>query len=148
MQPLKYTRSEDYPATPRKHQSMSLDSLLGTWTNTNAGGKGVAKLIVSQEHGAVYLRIFGCQFPSLIDWGKVPIETVYAKDVDSAEPMAFEANYDLGFMDVQVQANFSLGLLVLACFNIFKDQSGRQNYFSREFFRREKVHRQEQNGND
>jgi hypothetical protein len=62
--------------------------------------------------------------------------------------MAFEANYDLGFMDVQVQANFSLGLLVLACFNIFKDQSGRQNYFSREFFRREKVHRQEQNGND
>ena len=145
MQPLKYSRLEDHPALPVQQQEMSLESLLGTWTNTNSGNRGIAKLIVSEEQAGLYLRIFGYQNPYLIDWGKVPIETVYARDVNSAEPMAFEANYDLGFMDVQVQANFSLGLLVLACFNIFKDQSGRENYFSREFFCREKAGTQEQN---
>ena len=145
MQTLKYSRMEDHPALPVKQQPMSFESLVGTWTNTNVGARGIVQLIVSEEHGALYLRIFGWQSPSLIDWGQEPIETVYARDVNSAEPMAFEASYKLGFMDVQVQANFSLGLLVLACFNTFQDQSGRENYFSREFFCREKVGTQKQN---
>lgn len=139
MQPLKYSRTEDHPAAPVKQQVMSFESLQGTWTNTNAGARGIAKVIVTEEGGALYLRIFGWQSPAFIDWGQAPIETVYARDVNSAEPMAFEASYDLGFMHVQAQANFSLGLLVLACFNTFKDQSERENYFSREFFCREKT---------
>ena len=138
MQLLKHSRSEDRPTLPLKAtEPVHLETLLGVWVNTNPPGPGVTKLIVSQEAGAPYIRIFGSGSPSPIDWGKVPIETVYTKDVNSAEPMAFDARYDLGFMDVHVQANFSLGLLVLACCNTFKDGSGRSNYFSREFFHRE-----------
>jgi hypothetical protein len=143
MQSLKYSRIEDHPALPIQQQVMSVESFVGTWTNTNSGNRGIAKFIVSEEQGRLYLRIFGYQPSSFIDWGKVPIETAYARDVNSAEPMAFEANCNLGFMDVQIQANFSLGLLVLACFNTFIDQSGRANYFSREFFCREKTGTQE-----
>jgi len=139
MQLLKYTRSEDHPTLPlTEQQDLRLESLLGTWINTNPSSRDVAKLTVSQEDGVLYVRIFGSGSPSLLDWGNVPIGTVYVRDVNSAEPMAFDAQYDLGFMDILVQANFSLGLLVLACFNSFKDHSGRNNYFSRDFFHREK----------
>lgn len=139
MQPLRCSRLEDTPALPIRPQPMSFENLLGTWVNTNPGTRGIARLVVLQENGELLLRIFGYQSPSLIDWGRTLIETVYAKEVNSGEPMAFEARYDMGFMEVQVQANFSLGLLVLACFNLFKDQSGRENYFSREFFCRENA---------
>jgi hypothetical protein len=139
MQLLKCSRLEDAPALPIIPQPMSYEGLLGTWVNTNPGTRGIAKLVVSQQDRSLFLRIFGFQSPSLIDWGLTPIEAVYARDVNSGEPMAFEARYDMDFMEVQVQANFSLGLLVLACFNTFKDQSGRENYFSREFFCRESA---------
>lgn len=138
MQPLsfiKYTRQEDVSPDPRKERrSLRLDSLLGAWTNTNPSGSGIAKLIVSQDDHGPKVQIFGTGDPLPVDWGPAPINCVYAKAVDSSEPMAFDARYDLGFMDVQVQGNFSLGLMVLACFNTFKDGSSRANYFSREFF--------------
>ena len=137
MQLMKYSRSEDRPTLPMKQSAaLHLEVLLGTWMNTDPSAPGIAKLVVSHDEGRPYVRLFGSGSPSLIDWGKVPIETIYTKDVNSIEPMAFDASYYLGFMDIQAQANFSLGLLVLACFNIFKDHSGRSNYFSREFFHR------------
>ena len=52
-------------------------------------GQVIAKLTVSQEQGKLLVRIFGSGSPSLIDWGKIPIESIYAKDVNSAEPMGF-----------------------------------------------------------
>lgn len=146
MQSLKCSRLEDNPALPIKPQPLSFESLLGTWINTNPGARGIAKLVVSQENGALSLQTFGFHSRSLIDWGQTRIETIYTKDVNSGEPMAFEACYDMDFMEIQVQANFSLGLLVLACFNTFKDQSGRENYFSREFFCREIAAHEDQNG--
>jgi hypothetical protein len=140
MEMLKATREEDRPNVSGKPPGeMSLDSLLGTWVNTNPQGRGIAKLVVSQAEGAPQLRVYGSGAPELVDWGRVPIANLYAKNVDSAELMAFDVHYNLGFMEIQGQANFSLGLLVLACFNTFRDESGRSNYFSREFFHREKC---------
>lgn len=135
MQLLSYSRREDH-IDRSFHQpgSVSLDSLLGTWVNTKPSGVGIAKFEILTEDGSPVLRIFGFGRGSMIDWGETSVETVYTKDVATLEPMAFQARYDLGFMEVHVQGNFSLGLMVLACLNIFKDGSGRANYFSREFF--------------
>ena len=44
---------------------------------------------------------------------------------------------DFDFMSLHLQANMSLGLLIIASFNMFKDGSGRSDYFCREFYRRE-----------
>ena len=132
---LSYSRQEDrIDHTFSQPSSASLDSLLGIWINTKTSGVGIARFEISTKDGAPALRIFGFGPGSILDWGQTPIETVYTKDVATSEPMAFQARYDLGFMEVHVQGNFSLGLMVLACLNIFKDDSGRANYFSREFF--------------
>lgn len=131
----KYSRSEDCPAAPLKGpQPLHGGSLLGTWTNTNLSSWGITKLIISQEERTACVHVFGSGPSNLIDWGKTPIETIYAKDAGSAEAVAFDARYDMGFMDVLIEANVNLGLLVVACLNTFKDHSGRANYFSREFF--------------
>ena len=134
---LSYSRQEDHVDHSFSQPSfISLDSLLGTWINTKPDGAGIAKFEISAGDGSPALRIFGFGLGSMIDWGRTPVETVYTKDAATPEPMAFQARYDLGFMEVHVQGNFSLGLMVLACLNIFKDDSGRTNYFSREFFYR------------
>jgi hypothetical protein len=139
---LSYSRREDHiDPSFRQPGSASLDSLLGIWINTKPAGVGIAKFEISTEGGSPVLRIYGFGPKSMIDWGKTSIETIYTKDIATSEPLAFQARYDLGFMEVHVQGNFSLGLMVLACLNIFKDDSGRANYFSREFFCRR------QNGN-
>jgi hypothetical protein len=39
-------------------------------------------------------------------------------------------------MTALLEANLSKGLLIIACLKTFRDESGRSNYFSREFFRR------------
>lgn len=134
---LSYSRQEDcIDNSFSQPGSLSLDSLFGTWVNTKPSTGGIAKFEISTEGGSPVLRIFGFGPESMIDWGETYVETVYTKDAATAEPMAFQARYDLGFMEVHVQGNFSLGLMVLACLNIFKDGSGRANYFSREFFYR------------
>jgi hypothetical protein len=131
----KYSRSEDRPASSLQGPRLfHCGPLLGTWSNTNSSTWGIAKLTISQEEGTAYVRVFGSGPSDLIDWGKKPIETIYAKDAGSAEAVAFDARYDLGFMHVVMEANVNLGLLVVACLNTFKDNSGRSNYFSREFF--------------
>lgn len=132
---LSHSRREDLiDHSFSQPESVQLDSLLGTWANTKPSGVGIAKFDILIEAGSPVVRIFGFGRGSIIDWGKTSVEAVYTKDVATAEPMAFQARYDLGFMEVHVEGNFSLGLMVLACLNIFKDDSGRANYFSREFF--------------
>jgi hypothetical protein len=132
---LSYSRREDLiDHSLSQPESVPLDSLLGTWVNTKPSGVGIAKIDILTEDGSPVVRIFGFGPRSIIDWGKTSVEAVYTRTVAASEPMAFQARYDLGFMEVHVQGNFSLGLMVLACLNVFKDDSGRANYFSREFF--------------
>lgn len=142
-----YSRREDHiDPTFSQPGYASLDSLLGIWINTKPSGVGIARFEILTEGGSPVLRIFGFGPRLIIDWGKTSIETIYTKDIATSEPMAFQARYDLGFMEVHVQGNFSLGLMVLACLNIFKDDSGRANYFSREFFcRRQNGNKKDEN---
>lgn len=107
--------------------------LVGSWQNTNRQSKGVAHLRVSRA-GA--LSVFGAAQPSPVAWGEVTCEW-FAKDPASTEAMAFSATYNLGFMQTHVQANVKQGVLVVAWFTQFNDDSGRSNYFSREFYYRE-----------
>jgi hypothetical protein len=139
MTQLNYSRIEDVPPFGDQEPGpVGIAPMLGSWISTNPYGQGIKEFVISRKNDQAYLQIYGTGRPEPIDWGETPISAIYGKDVCSSEPMAFEAQYDLGFMHVHMQGNFSLGLIVLACFNVFTDNSGRSNYFSREFFRRQK----------
>jgi hypothetical protein len=108
--------------------------ICGTWINTNPMTRGIARVTVEQRGAAAVVRVLAAGPEGLIDWGEVGTQALYARDSGSRKATAFEARYDFGFMESLLQANLSLGLLVVAGLNIFKDGSGRRNYFSREFF--------------
>jgi hypothetical protein len=131
----KYMRDEDLiEVSSQKDVAIDISPLLGTWVNTNDSTRGIVKVVIGSAGADLTVHVFAACSPEPCDWGLVKADTVYARDVRSVEAFAFSAMYDFGFMETYLQANLSLGLLVVAGFNTFKDDSLRSNYFSREFF--------------
>jgi hypothetical protein len=110
--------------------------LLGHWTNTNTTTPGIAGVAISGGDGGLSIRVRAASGPTPREWGDANIEVVYSAGVHSRAAMAFVARYDFGLVETRLEANLSLGLLVIATFNTFRDGSGRSNYFAREFFHR------------
>jgi len=108
--------------------------LVKTWTNTNEDTRGITRVTVADRRGSLWVRIEGAGGDSPRDWGEAQVEAVYGAAPESRIPMSFNATFDLGSMRSHVQANVNQGLLVMVTFNSFTDDSGRADYFSREFF--------------
>jgi hypothetical protein len=90
---------------------------------------------LSRKGEQIVVRIVAAGDPEPSDWGET-IASLFAADASSPEAMAFSAFYDFGFMETQLQAHVRQGVLIIAKFDRFKDNSGRSNYFSKEFFYR------------
>ena len=79
------------------------------------------------------MRIFGRDDAGLHDWGTATVE-IYTEVGAASEPAKIKAHYDLGLLDVLLHGWVKQGVLVLALFRRFKDESSGSNYFDREFF--------------
>ncbi|PYP88383.1 MAG: hypothetical protein DMF61_07270 [Blastocatellia bacterium AA13] len=111
------------------------DILPGTWENTHSASRGIRKVVLRVNEDQLRVQIYGAGDQSLCDWGEVGA-CFFDHQACVHEAMAFTAFYDFDFMESQLLAHVKLGVLVIAKFDRFKDQSGRSNYFSREFFYR------------
>ena len=124
-----------------KNGSRHLDSsaLAGLWENTNSASTGVPKLEIWDSGEQLTVRAFGADESGLVDWGEVS-GRAYGKDFQSYEAMAFSATFTAALsghpagMCCHLQANIKQGVLVVAYFTEFNDDSGRSNYFAREFY--------------
>lgn len=105
----------------------------GVWQNTDAAGQGIVRVVFSDKDGGLVMRIFGAGETEPIDWGEAQVK-VLADHVDSLEGTKFAAVYDFDYMQVRMHGWVKLGVLVISVFNRFTDDSGRSNYFDREFF--------------
>ena len=111
------------------------DSLTGAWLNTNSATQGIIQAFLKIQGKEVKLRILAAGEPEPRDWGETS-SSIFAANTSSSEAMAFSAFYDFGFMETHLQAHIRQGVLIIAKFDSFKDNSGRSNYFSKEFFHR------------
>ena len=111
--------------------ALDLSVLIGDWRNTNAAGS--ITRIVCRPAGEGRLTVH--TWTAARDFGTVDAP-VFAFTFDSREAGAFAANYDFGFAQARLQANVKAGVLVVVCLTSFHDESGRSNYFDREFFYR------------
>lgn len=116
--------------------SVSLDhsALRGTWANTNANGS-VATITVGDDDGRLWIEATGRLRDGTRDWGRAEGHA-YAFHFDERVAGAFDAVWDLGFMEVRMQANVKLGVLVVVTLSHFRDDTGRSSYFDREFYHR------------
>lgn len=113
--------------------SVDPSPLVGTWLNTDKRTGGINKLILRPVDGALLVHAFGACEPEPCDWGEVQAYA-FSSGVSSSEAMAFTALFDFGFMETSIAVYLKGGIMVLDSFNTFRDDSGRANYFSREFF--------------
>jgi hypothetical protein len=115
--------------------SIVAEPLLGAWLNTNTATRGITKTLLTAKESEIVLRIFAAGSQQTVDWGETPA-SIFAADALATEAMAFSAMYDFGFMETRLQGHVRQGVLIVAKFDRFKDDSGRSNYFSKEFFYR------------
>lgn len=108
-------------------------ALLGTWINSNLDTNSIARIKISETAGKLQLQVFAIGPDGLIDWGPAPAQ-VFAAAPASHAGAGFSCRYDFGFAEARLQAMIMKGLLVLAQFHLFKDDSGRADYFLREYF--------------
>lgn len=111
-------------------------SLLGTWQNTNGKTLNIHSVKFSLVEGALKMQVFGVCQPAFCDWGETDCQ-VFSDSISSSVITGISAAYDFGFKKTQIAGNMKQGVLVLQVYHSFQDDSGRINYFSREFYYRQ-----------
>jgi hypothetical protein len=139
MSSIEFASAAEYVKPEAVKQGPSLvdpGPFIGTWINTNDSARHkVAKVELTLRAGSLIVHAYGDCSPELCDWGEVEAN-VFADSVNSLTAMSFSAVYDFGFMETYLQSNLKHGTLVIASCNKFKDDSGRSDYYTREFFYR------------
>lgn len=118
---------------PETAGPIDASALIGTWVNSNSDTTGIARMVMSQAGEGLTLQTFAIGPDGLIDWGPTDV-TVVAPTAASRAGAGFTAVYDFGFAETRLQGMIMKGLLVLAQFQRFKDDSGRVGYFVREYY--------------
>ena len=105
----------------------------GDWVNSNPATSGIARLKMSDANGKLLLQVFAIGPDALVDWGTARVN-VFAASPSSRVGAGFTCVFDFGFAETRLQGMIMKGLLVLAQFHRFKDDSRRASYFVREYF--------------
>ena len=108
-------------------------ALIGHWINSNPDTNSIARINITEANNKLQLQVFAVGPDGPIDWGLATAE-VFASGPASSTGAGFTCTYDFGFAEARFQAMIMKGLLVLAQFHIFKDDSKRSSYFLREYF--------------
>ena len=112
---------------------MDLSGLPGVWINSNPHTNGIARMVMSEAEGKLFLHVYAIGPEGLIDWGVEQVQ-VFGSTPTSGTGAGFSCRFDFGFADSFLQGMIMKGLLVLAELRTFKDQSNRADYFVREYF--------------
>src|SRR5262245_51620714 len=109
------------------------NALSGMWVNSNPDSNAIARIVISESDGTLSLQVYAIGPEGLIDWGSARAD-VYASTPTSGIAAGFTCVFDFGFAEVRLEGMLAKGLLVLAQFHTFKDNSGRADYFVRDYF--------------
>jgi hypothetical protein len=115
--------------------SCSASIFVGSWGNTNSEGNGIVSVSFEDTKDGSTMRVFQRDDSGLHDWGTTTVE-IYCEAGTASEPAKIKASFDLELIDVFLHGWVKQGVLVLALFRRFKDESCGSNYFDREFFYR------------
>ena len=112
---------------------LDASALIGTWVNSNGDTTGIARMVMSRSGESLTLQTFAIGPDGLIDWGTTDVNVV-GSTASSRAGTGFTCVYDFGFAETRLQGMIMKGLLVLAQFHSFKDDSQRVGYFVREYY--------------
>jgi hypothetical protein len=124
-------KADRRPEIAHENAAVDLSPFLGTWVNTFRATRSITRFVLTQVSAGYTITAYVSD--GVGDLG--PAEVVpYAPNVDSRKADGFTARYDFGFLEMSLAAYYAKGLIVVSQYTRFKDQSGRPDYFNREFF--------------
>ena len=112
---------------------MELGALVGTWINSNPDTHSVALVKATDSGGNLRLQVSAVGPDGFVNWGAANAE-VFAATPDSHTGTGFTCRYQFAHGETRLQGMIMKGLLVLAQFHLFNDESKRESYFLREYF--------------
>lgn len=131
---MQYVQICDLVERPVAPGAFDIRAFPGNWFNSNPETNGIARLKVSEgKKGSLSLQVFAIGPDGLVDWGTAPVD-VFASGPSARVGTGFTSVFDFGFAETRLQGMIMKGLLVLAQFHRFKDDSQRSEYFVREYF--------------
>jgi hypothetical protein len=110
-----------------------LTPALGTWFNCDLETGGILSLSLAEGDGGLILRDFGADDSSPCDRGQTPA-IPHVSGLGSREVSGFTARYDFGLSVLSLAVNEVQGLLIIASFSTFRDESGRSSDSTRGYF--------------
>ena len=118
-----------------------LADLLGDWENVDSATRGIIRIQVADNGGAMQVRAFGACTPTPCDWGAVPA-TAYAPNVGTQVSAGTEyllARFPTSFAEKEMiigPTSAGGGQLQAVVLTRFTDGSRRSNYASTNLFRK------------
>ena len=118
---------------PIRDRDIDPRALIGNWINSNPDTNSITRVNVFETDGKLQLQAFAVGPDGPVDWGTTTAD-VFAASPASRVGAGFAATFDFEFSETRFQAMIMKGLLVLAQFHLFKDDSGGDSYFLREYY--------------
>jgi hypothetical protein len=112
---------------------MELSALLGTWINSNPDAQSVVLVRATDSGGRLKLQVSAVDPGGFVDWGAADAD-VFAATPESHSAAGFTCRYQFEHGETRLQGMIMKGLLVLAQFHLFNEESKRESYFLREYF--------------
>jgi len=134
---FKQIRDLDKALIDSNVQAMNADKLTGRWMNTDPNTRGLREISIERidEQFGVSAQAAGTN--GAIDWQAKSVAALANLEEEAGQrSIALAADFDFGFMKAETYLRVNKGVLVIVLFNTFKDQSGRADYVTREFFYR------------
>lgn len=110
--------------------------ILGRWLNTNPRSTGFAEVVIAREGERLIVRARGAGEGGAAERVTEGIVLANIEEEDKISNVALLALFDLGSMEIQMQLRFNKELLVAALFSAYREDGGRFDHFSRDFFHR------------
>jgi hypothetical protein len=118
-------------------RSMRAERLLGRWLNTDRHTRGLREITVKQIGEQLSVSAAGTGTNGPIEWLAQSVRPLANLEEEAGQRgIALAADFDFGFMRAETYLRVNKGVLVIVLFNSFRDQSGRSDYVTREFFYR------------
>lgn len=112
---------------------VDVSPFVGTWYGIKLDENRIAKLVITEEDGALLIHPYGSADSELFDWGQA---TAIPYIASGAKTNGFRARCRVGAMQVDFFTIENQGVLLVQTFTSFHDDSGRAGEFGKAYYRR------------
>lgn len=135
---FKQTRDLDPALLDSDAATLSAGRLTGRWLNTDRLTRGLSEITIAQKAGNFSVGAVGVGADGPIEWRANSVKALANLEEEAGQRgIALAADFDFGYMISETYLRVNKGVLVIVLFNTFRDDSGRTDYVTREFFYRQ-----------